>query len=130
MPDDKAGRTFDLAARSAERAREKAEADRRAATGADARRMDASALSNAINEHYGRKFPGQFDQSLHGSTVTITKKAGGSSLKIEALGSGKFKLSGGAGPGGFGADVAVSMDEVSTKEMEDTLEDWFNIGAL
>jgi hypothetical protein len=129
MPDRKTGRVYDLARRSAERARENAEGGRKALAGDDVRRADALALSSAINEHYGQIFPDQFDQSLHGSTVTVTKKAGGSALKIDVLGDDKFKLSGGSGPAGFNADLAVSMSEASLEEMEDTLEDWFNIST-
>jgi hypothetical protein len=59
----------------------------------------------------------------------VTKKAGKNAFAIEVLGAEKFKLSGGSGPGGFGADLAVDMGEVSEQEMMDALEDWFNIST-
>ncbi len=121
---------LDLAKRSAERAREKEQQEREAQTSMDNRRDEAAALHEQIAQFYGPKFPGQFDLTLQGVVITVTKKAGGSSLKIEVLADDKFKLSGGAGPGGFGADVAVSMGEVTEAEMEDTLDDWFSIATV
>jgi hypothetical protein len=126
------GRTyqFDLEKRSRERARENTKEEHPVATENGDREREARALSDAIQTFYGARFPGHFEQSLQLSTVTLTKSGGGSALKIEVLGDDKYKLSGGSGPGGFGADVAVNMSEVSKEEMEDTLEDWFRIATV
>lgn len=130
MPGDNSQHKFDFAARSAWRQRENEQPERRPQDALDERNGEATDLNGAIGEFYGRKFPGQFDRSVKGPVVTVTKKAGGSALKIEVLANDKFKLSGGSGPGGFGADVAVNMSEVTEEEMMDTLEDWFDIAAV
>ncbi len=70
------------------------------------------------------------DATVQGSTVTLIKKAGGSALQIDLLPAEKFKLSGGSGPGGFGADLAVNMGEVRQEEMMDALEDWLEISTV
>jgi hypothetical protein len=90
---------------------------------------EAQELSASINRYYGPKFHGQFDHSISGSTITVTKKGGGSTLKIEVLGKEKFKLSGGSGPGGLNADVGQSMSDVSKEDMMDTLDEWFSIAT-
>jgi hypothetical protein len=121
---------FDLAQRSAERAREQQPSKQNARAEAGDRDEDARILRKSIEVFYGSRFPAEFDAAVQGSTVTVTKKAGKSALKIEVLPMEKFKLSGGSGPGGFNADLAVNMNEVSEDEMMDTLEDWFNISHL
>ena len=121
---------FDLARRSAERAREQQPSQQSAQAETGDRDEDARILRKSIEVFYAPKFPAQFDAGVQGSTVTVTKKAGGSALKIAVLPLEKFKLSGGSGPGGFGADLAVNMSEVSEDEMMDTLEDWFDISHL
>jgi hypothetical protein len=121
--------SFDLQTRSESRAREKTATQNNATVDVKGRAREAQALRAAINDYYGSRFPSQFDQSLDGCTLTVTKKAGASSLKIEAMGNNQYKLSGGSGPGGFGMDLAIIEDEASKETMMDELEDWFNIAT-
>jgi hypothetical protein len=122
-------RPFNFAKRSAERARAQQQSERKAQPKVSERAEDAQGLAKSINKFYEAKFSNQFETSARGPTVTVTKKAGRSAFTIELLGTDKFKLSGGSGPGGFGADLAVDMSEVSEEEMMDALEDWFNIST-
>jgi hypothetical protein len=88
----------------------------------------AQKLSESISRYYGARFRDHFDQSMKGPTITLTKKGGGTTLTVEVLGKEKFKLSGGSGPGGLGADVGQSMGEVGQEDMMDTVDEWFDIG--
>ncbi len=124
------GHAFDRARRSAERAREQQQSKEMVQAEIGDRNEDARILRKSIAEFYGSKFPGQFDASVQGTTVTVIKEAGESALKIDLLPGEKFKLSGGNGPGAFGADLALNMGEVRHLQMMDTLEDWFEISIL
>lgn len=88
---------------------------------------EAQKLNDSITRYYGAKLPAQFEHSIKGATIMLTKKAGGTTLQIEVLGDGKFKLSGGSGPGGLGADVGQSMGDVGKDDMMDTVDEWFSI---
>lgn len=120
---------FDFEQRHQRRLQEKQRGAGNRQNDAAAAASEAQRLGESIKGHYGAKLPRQFDQSIKGATITLTKKGGGTSLTIEALGKGKFKLSGGTGPGGLGADVGQSMDEVGKDDMMDTVDEWFSIAT-
>lgn len=118
---------FDFERRSQQRLQEKQRGAGSRQNDPAAAASEADRLGESISRHYGAKLPGQFDQSIKGATITLTKKGGGTSLTIQVLGEGRFKLSGGTGPGGLGADVGQSMDEVGKDDMMDTVDEWFSI---
>jgi hypothetical protein len=97
MPERTRTPTFDLATRSAERAREQ-EGSGTKSQSESQRREDAQKLSSSIEQFYGSKLPGQFETRVDGTIVTVTKKVGGSAFKIQLFGTNECKLSGGSGP--------------------------------
>jgi hypothetical protein len=116
---------FDFEKRRQERSKEKERQADRSKGDMASLASETKGLSESINRYYGSK--SQFDHSTKGSTITLTKKGGGSSLTIEVLGKGRFKLSGGSGPDGLNADVGQSMEDVSKEDMMDTVDEWFAI---
>jgi hypothetical protein len=120
---------FDFEKRRQERLQEKPGQAGGVKYDAAALASEAQQLNDGINRYYRDKRRAQFEQSIKGSTITLTKKGGGTTLTIEVVGKGKFKLSGGSGPDGLSADVGQSMAEVSKEDMMDTLDEWFSIAS-